>query len=49
VLAWGLDRAMPCCRAKDKLEEGGPHMSLMALHRSGAKEPPLEVGGPQVR
>jgi hypothetical protein len=44
VLAWGLDRDMPCCRAKDEPEEGSPHMLLMTLRAgSGAEEPPLEV------
>jgi hypothetical protein len=43
ALAWGVDRDMPCCRSKDKLEEGGPHVSLMALRDSGNEELPVEV------
>jgi hypothetical protein len=43
TLTWGFDRNTPCCWAKDKPEEGGPHVSFMALQRSGAKELPLEV------
>ncbi len=43
ALAWGSDRDMPCRRAEDELEEGGPHVLLMALCGSGDKEPPVEV------
>ena len=44
ALAWGLDRDMPCRRAEDEMEEeGGPHVSLMALRGSGDNEPPVEV------
>jgi hypothetical protein len=42
-LTWEVDRDMPCRRSKDKLEEGGPHVSLMALRGSGKEEPPVEV------
>jgi hypothetical protein len=43
ALACGLERDMPCLRAKDELEEGGPQVSLMALCGSNNKEPPVEV------
>ena len=44
ALTWGLDRDMPCRRAKDEMdEEGGPHVLLMALRGSSDDKPPVEV------